>query len=33
MWERFEAFLREAGLIDAPVDVNEAFTNEFLPEP
>ncbi len=33
VWERFEAFLREAGLIDAPVDVNEAFTNEFLPEP
>ena len=33
VWERFEAFLRESGLIDAPVDVSEAFTNEFLPEP
>ncbi len=31
VWERFEEFLREAGLIEEPVDVSEAFTNEFLP--
>ena len=33
VWERFEAFLRDSGLIDAPVDVNLAFTNDYLPEP
>ncbi len=32
-WQRFEAFLRDSGLIDAPVDVGAAFTNDFLPEP
>jgi ABC-type nitrate/sulfonate/bicarbonate transport system substrate-binding protein len=31
IWERFEAFLREAGLTDAELDVRDAFTNEFLP--
>ena len=33
VWERFEQFLRDSGLIDAPVDVNLAFTNDYLPEP
>lgn len=32
IWVEFEAFLREAGLISAKVDVTSAFTNEFLPE-
>ena len=31
IWERFEAFLREAGLTDAELDTSDAFTNEFLP--
>lgn len=31
VWERFERFLREAGLTEAEVDVSQAFTNEFLP--
>lgn len=31
IWERFEAFLREAGLTDAELDISGAFTNEFLP--
>lgn len=31
IWERFEAFLREAGLTDAELDTSKAFTNEFLP--
>lgn len=31
VWTRFEAFLREAGLTEAPVAVEAAFTNEFLP--
>ncbi len=33
VWERFEAFLREAGLTQEPVDVAAAYTNEFLPAP
>lgn len=32
IWEEFERFLREAGLTDTEVNVDEAFTNEFLPE-
>lgn len=31
VWQRFEAFLREAGLTQQPVDVASAYTNEFLP--
>jgi ABC-type nitrate/sulfonate/bicarbonate transport system substrate-binding protein len=31
IWERFEAFLREAGLTKAELEADEAFTNEFLP--
>ncbi len=31
IWERFEAFLREAGLTQAPIDVTKAYTNDFLP--
>lgn len=30
VWSEFEAFLRTAGLMDEQVDVNEAFTNEFI---
>lgn len=32
IWEEFEAFLREAGLTRNEVDVEKAFTNDFLPE-
>ncbi|MPZ98943.1 MAG: myristoyl transferase [Dehalococcoidia bacterium] len=31
-WERFEAFLREAGLTETEVDPDATFTNEYLPE-
>ncbi|MDA0350688.1 MAG: ABC transporter substrate-binding protein [Chloroflexi bacterium] len=31
IWVGFEAFLREAGLIEEPVDVSTVYTNEFLP--
>ena len=31
IWERFEAFLREAGLTEEELDVRAAFTNDFLP--
>jgi ABC-type nitrate/sulfonate/bicarbonate transport system substrate-binding protein len=30
VWSRFATFLRQAGLLDKPVDVNKAFTNRFL---
>lgn len=30
-WERFEEFLRKAGLTDRAIDVRAAFTNDFLP--
>lgn len=30
IWVEFEAFLREAGLTDAEVDVTEAYTNDFI---
>lgn len=31
-WQRFEKFLREAGLTEKEIDVQAAFTNEFLPD-
>ncbi len=31
IWERFEAFLRDAGLTQREIDVEQAYTNEFLP--
>jgi ABC-type nitrate/sulfonate/bicarbonate transport system substrate-binding protein len=31
-WERFVAFLVDAGLIDEPIDADAAFTNRFLPD-
>lgn len=30
-WQAMERFMREAGFIQTQVDVNKAFTNEFLP--
>lgn len=30
-WQAMEQFMREAGLVQTQVDVNRAFTNEFLP--
>jgi ABC-type nitrate/sulfonate/bicarbonate transport system substrate-binding protein len=30
-WERFEGFIRQAGLVEDEVDVRAAFTNEHLP--
>ncbi|MCE7927242.1 MAG: ABC transporter substrate-binding protein [Dehalococcoidia bacterium] len=32
IWEKFEAFLRGAGLTARPVDVKAAYSNEFLPK-
>lgn len=31
IWTRFESFLHEAGLTESSIDVEEAFTNNFLP--
>ncbi len=31
VWSEFEAFARQAGLIAEPVEVDEAFTNDYLP--
>ena len=31
VWTRFELFLREAGLTESAIDVEAAFTNDFLP--
>lgn len=31
VWTRFEAFLRQAGLLETEVDPATAFTNDFLP--
>lgn len=31
LWTRTEEFMRTAGLLSAPVDVQQAFTNEFVP--
>jgi NitT/TauT family transport system substrate-binding protein len=30
-WQAMEQFMRDAGFITEPVDVNAAFTNEFIP--
>ncbi|MFN0090506.1 MAG: ABC transporter substrate-binding protein [Acidimicrobiales bacterium] len=32
VWARFEEFLRASGLLDSPVAVDKAFTNDFLPK-
>ncbi len=32
VWAAFEAFLRSATLLTAPVDTSKTFTNEFLPK-
>ena len=32
VWVRFERFLREAGLTEKAIDVEDAFTNDFLPQ-
>ncbi len=32
VWTRFVAFLRQAGLVDKPIDVGRAYTNRFLPD-
>ncbi len=31
VWDDFSAFLLDAGLIDEPIDVADAWTNEYLP--
>ena len=31
VWERFADFLDEAGMLSEPVDVDDAFTDEYLP--
>jgi NitT/TauT family transport system substrate-binding protein len=31
LWARTEEFMRAAGLLSAPIDVQKAFTNEFVP--
>jgi ABC-type nitrate/sulfonate/bicarbonate transport system substrate-binding protein len=31
VWQRFTDFLVESQLIDAPIDIERAFTNDFLP--
>lgn len=31
-WENFMAFMLEHGIIDEPLQIEQAFTNEFLPE-
>jgi ABC-type nitrate/sulfonate/bicarbonate transport system substrate-binding protein len=33
IWQNFEAFLEKNKVIDSPVDVSKAFTNDFLPKP
>jgi len=33
VWDGFSAFLLEAGLVEKPIDVDAAWTNEFLPKP
>jgi hypothetical protein len=32
VWAAQEEFMREHGLIEAPVDVNEAVSDEYLPQ-
>jgi len=31
VWDEFVTFLVEAGMIDEPIDIEAAYTNEFLP--
>lgn len=31
-WEAMESFLQEYGLLEAPVEVDDVFTNDFLPD-
>ncbi|MDD3776160.1 MAG: ABC transporter substrate-binding protein [Actinomycetota bacterium] len=33
IWEGFSSWMYEKGLISKPLDFNQAYTNEFLPEP
>lgn len=33
VWDGFAAFLDEAGLVEQPVEVSDAWTNEYLPAP
>jgi len=33
IWEDFSAFLLDAGLIEKPIDVEDAWTNDYLPTP
>ena len=33
VWDRFSGFLLDAGLIEEPIAVDEAWTNEYLPTP
>ena len=32
VWDNYTEFMVEYGVIDAPIDSAELFTNEFLPE-
>jgi len=32
-WEESQRFMRQIGLIDAEVDVEKLFTNQFVVEP
>lgn len=32
VWEKFTGFMVEAGALSAPIDIDKAFTNEFLPK-
>ena len=32
VWDGYTDFMVEAGLLDAPIDANDLFTNDFLPE-
>ncbi|GAB4550811.1 MAG: hypothetical protein OHK0023_17200 [Anaerolineae bacterium] len=31
VWEKFTDFMVESGMLSAPIDIDKAFTNEFLP--
>ena len=33
IWDDFAAFLLDAGLIDKPIEVDDAWTNQYLPKP
>ena len=32
VWKNYAKFMQDNGLIKKPLNVDEAFTNEFLPE-